>query len=90
MTIPSERENRLVLSKNLKKTPSADWTVKLKLSWKTVIPPPSEPVSSSARALPGSAIPEKIKIVMPFNPEKFLSRLPADQKNNSNTFLTNH
>jgi hypothetical protein len=87
--ILSERENRLVLRRSLKKTLSADWTVKLKLSWKTVTPPPSEPVSSSARALPGSAIPEKIKTVTPFNPEKFLSKLPTNPKNSLNTFLTN-
>lgn len=76
-------------SPNHKRIPLVDLTVKLKLSWKRATHPQSEPVSSSAKALPGSAIQEKMKTATLLNPEKSLSKLPINPKNSSNTSLTN-
>ena len=72
--ILSERENNSLKSQNQKRTLSVDLTAKLKLNCKRVTHPQSEPVNSSAKALPGSAIPEKTKTATPLNPEKSLNK----------------
>jgi hypothetical protein len=72
--ILSERENKSLKSQNQKITLSVDLTAKLKLNCKRVTHPQSEPVNSSAKALPGSAIPEKMKTATPLNPEKSLNK----------------
>lgn len=77
--ILSDKERKELKKKKINKTLSVVFKVKFKSNSKKATHLQSEPVSSSVKALPESAILMKIMIVLPSSQEKLLKSLEPKQ-----------